>query len=116
MESVYFSNLGDYDITTALGYVKDGGSIKSITRGKINIFRIEPLIEKIHKSMDDMNENDWLVLAGNSFVSALCCSIAYRKFSKLKLLVWDAVAREYKPIESDLDRNFNTSDFQDAEV
>ena len=115
-QSVFFTNLADYDISTALGYVKGGGTVKSITRGKINIFRTDPLVEKIYKNMDEMKKDDWLVLAGNSFVCSLCCSIAYQRFGKLKLLIWDAVERSYRPIETNMERNFNSSEYSNAEV
>jgi|ETNvirnome_2_300_1030623.scaffolds.fasta_scaffold06632_5 hypothetical protein len=115
-QSVYFTNLSDYDITTALAYVKGKGSVKAITRGKINIFRTDPLVEKIYMNMDEMQEQDWLVLAGNSFVCSLCCSVMYKRFGKLKLLIWDAVERSYRPVKTTMERNYNASEFHSVKV
>ena len=42
-----------------------------------------------------MKKEDFLLIVGSPIITALWCSIFYKRFGRLNLLIWDAVQQKY---------------------
>jgi hypothetical protein len=54
---------------------------------------------QIRKTLEDFNENDFLVAVGDPAVIAVCAGIVLRRQKSMKLLKWDRKTRTYHNLE-----------------
>ena len=62
-----------------------------------------PLTFKLQKELRDFNDNDYLLLIGDTAIIGLCCAIASDfNNGKFKVLKWDRNDKRYYDLEIDL--------------
>ena len=91
---VFISNLGAHDYTK----VKKYGELVPITEGQVNIFHTDRLIANIKEKLlaENATREDFLLLSGNALVSSLVLHEWLKKFGKARLLIYNAVSRDYE--------------------
>ena len=106
--SVYVTNDFGYDLSDANRYIQGDGEIIPITEGRVSIKHIEKLTNKMLYTIKGMNEQDHLLISGNSIVASLASALVFNKFKKLNLLVFDAREHKYNAQTITLDDLGNT--------
>jgi len=81
------------------GARKFGDELIPLTYGRVNIFNVERLFEEFKGKMSSFEEEDWLLLSGNTILNVIATLIIYEKFSNTNILIFDVIKKEYVPRE-----------------
>ena len=99
--NVYVTNQSNHNMDGAMEF---GENIYYLTKGKVNIFRTDDLIDELRLKLVSFQKDDYLVFTGNSVVCGLAISILFTKHKSLKLLLYNGRSMEYVPRQIDRDR------------
>jgi len=88
------------DITDATSF----GDIEILVpAGEQASFSTQPIIRQINRKLSKFSDDDYLILAGDPVVIALCaCVAAKNNRGKFKMLKWDRQEGKYFPLTADL--------------
>ena len=84
-----------FDLNTATKFLEPGKTFKVVFEGNMNSSQPQKYFPKIKETVDSMAKEDFLLIVGSPIVSSLWCSVFYRRFHRLNLLIWDAVEQKY---------------------
>ncbi|KKN43309.1 hypothetical protein LCGC14_0704610 [marine sediment metagenome] len=84
-----------FPLKTAVKFLEPDNTFKKIFKGNINSSQPQKYLPKIKETVDLMEKEDFLLIAGSSVLSLMWCSIFYKRFGHLNLLIWDAVEQKY---------------------
>lgn len=77
------------------------GTLKSVTTGKINIYKPDNLASDICTLLnEEASEDDYVLICGYAFVNALVIHYFFKRFGKSKLLIWNPQEENYFRITS----------------
>jgi len=100
--NVYVTNLNNHDLCNITDFT-NGGKIIPITKGRINIFDLDSLLNKISLCVKEFDsKNDYLLIIGNSIVTAACVFVLKHYVNKVNLLIFDARNNIYKHSKMEL--------------
>lgn len=71
------------------------GQVVFITTGKQNIFRPNEIQHAMHVGLQGFEEDDYLILAGNSLTMFFAGLYVPDDVQRLQLLVWDQKEKDY---------------------
>lgn len=95
MRTVWIVNSSGHNFDAA----KDYGEFVPLTKGKVNIFNTERLIQEFKSKMANMNKDDWILLSGNVVLNVIAVAVAFAKHKEANLLIYDVIRKEYVPRE-----------------
>jgi hypothetical protein len=73
------------------------GELKDVTSGKQRIFDTQEMLHRIRMGTENFDPtNDLLLCAGPSWLIAIASSYLVHKHKRVRFLVFDAVAQDYK--------------------
>ena len=89
---VYVLNQGGHDVSKARKY----GQLISVTKGKVNVFATDRLMQEMRDKLKDFNsECDYLLICGSIVLSALTVKVLYEKFENFNILIYNCKSLEY---------------------
>ncbi len=88
------------DITDATSF----GDVEILVpAGEQASYSTQPIIRQINRKLSKFSDDDYLILAGDPVVIALCACLAARaNRGKFKMLKWDRQDGKYFPLTADL--------------
>jgi hypothetical protein len=94
--NIWVTNYSGIDLNDATRYLEGDGEIIYITDGKQNIFATDSLVRDIRYTLKNYQHGDFLLIAGNSVIAALCMAEVRSKFNRINTLIWDHRKSEYQ--------------------
>jgi|TARA_R110000823_G_scaffold43041_1_gene112401 hypothetical protein len=88
------------DITDATSF----GDVEILVpAGEQASYSTQPIMRQINRKLSKFSDDDYLILAGDPVVIALCACLAARtNRGKFKMLKWDRQEGKYFPLTADL--------------
>ncbi len=91
MSKVYVVNSAGHDFSKAEKY----GELIPVVKGHVNVFRPDRSLFTITEGLADFQEEDYLLLSGNTFGNVIAALFLGNIIKKIKLLVYDAKNNDY---------------------
>ena len=88
---VFVTNMGFHDFTKAERF----GDLLPITENKVDLYHTDRLNASIEQALADMEPEDYILVSGNPFITALVVIHVLNEFSRLRLLYWDPLYQDY---------------------
>ena len=101
--NVFVTHSNNQDLSKANKFLRGDGKIIPFIVGRKNIFHLDTLKREIDQVFQEMQPNDYLLLAGNMVITSVVVAYVYEHFKNIKILLWDYNNLEY--VEEKL--NFN---------
>jgi len=97
MHKIYCVNSAGHDFTPALKYIPHSSNknLIHLTDGKVNIFNLDRLKRELELKLKNFDEQDFLLLCGNTTLCSLTVHILSKKVDKIPLLIYNAKTKEY---------------------
>lgn len=89
MSRVYITNFGAHDHSNASVY----GEFVNITKGTLSMHKLDRLKLDIGEAIAESKPDDWLLLAGNSYISVTAALLWLAKHGVVKMLVHNIYER-----------------------
>lgn len=92
MSNVYICNYAGYDYAEARKY----GKLKSVTKGTVNIFKINRLAFDIKQALEDFDpKEDFLLFGGNILINVIAVNEILQRADSVKCLIYGAKKQDY---------------------
>lgn len=88
---VYVVNCKQYNYANAKQY----GEIVAVTKDHFPLFITHSLIRTLKQNLEPFTEEDYLLLAGSSWITAVASAMLLLKFTTVKFLIFDAKEQKY---------------------
>lgn len=80
-----------------LEHAKTFGELRTLTRGKVNVFSVDQHIHLFRNALSLSEAEDWLVPTGGPALGIIAAVEMLRRHRRLNLLLWHARQRVYVP-------------------
>jgi hypothetical protein len=91
VNKVYIVNSAGHDFSKAEKY----GELIPVVKGHMNVFRPDRGLFTIDEGLKSFTKDDYLLLSGNTFGNVIAALCVAGRFSKIKMLVYDAKNNDY---------------------
>lgn len=111
MSNVYICNYAGYDYAAARKY----GKLKSVTKGTVNIFKINRLAFDVKQALDEFDpEEDYLLFGGNILINVIAVNEILSRSETVKCLIYGAKKQDY--VELIIRKNWPSFAEDDEEI
>lgn len=89
---VYIPHIGYHEYDAAVRF----GELVDLLRGRIALENSDRLEGRLQDLLADAEEDDYILISGNTLANVLATGYMAQRFGKVNLLVWDPMIRDYR--------------------